>query len=250
MIKKEGCGHIFISFPCLCRFLFVYLQRLFRYRRETNHLETMTSNRLYSVGHSNQSQEEFLKLLRAHGVDCIVDVRSVPASKYSPQFNMQNLRPFLLANGIQYLPFGEEFGARRTDSIGADGQVDFELAVGTQGFRQGVERIMKGLQRGFSIAFMCSEANPLECHRFSLVSRYFYDHGLDVQHILKDGSLASHAVLEEVMIRDYLHSRKHHLPEVDELFGEYTREDQRRDAYRLKNKEIGFRPQFAFEDSY
>lgn len=109
------------------------------------------------------------------------------------------------------------------------------------GFRRGVERIVKGLQRGFTIAFMCSEANPLECHRFSLVSRYFYDHGFDVQHILRDGSLASHAALEEEMIRDYQHSRKYHLPEVDELFGEYTREDQRRDAYRLKNKEISYK---------
>ena len=83
-----------------------------------------------------------------------------------------------------------------------------------------------------------------------MVSRYFYDQGLDVQHILKDGKLASHDILEKEMIEGYLHSRKHHLPEVDLLFGTYTKEEQRIDAYRLKNKEIGYKPQLQLEEDY
>ena len=201
----------------------------------------MENYRLYSVGHSNQSQEEFLGLLRAHDVNCIVDVRSVPASKYTPQFNMEPLRTFLKQNGIQYLHFGEEFGARRTDCLDAEGQVNFEMAVDTLNFQRGVQRLMTGLEKGFRISLMCSEANPLECHRFSLVSRYFYDNGLDVQHILKGAELASHKVLEEEMIQEYLHAKKHRLAEVDQLFGTYTKEDQRREAYRQKNHEIGYR---------
>lgn len=200
----------------------------------------MYKYRLYSVGHSNQTQEEFLELLKSHDVNCIVDVRSVPASKYTPQFNMEPLKWFLKNHAIQYLHFGEEFGARRTDCLDADGQVNFELAVETPNFKRGVERLMKGLEKGFRIALMCSEANPLECHRFSLVSRYFYDNGLDVQHILKGAELAPHKVLEEEMIAEFLRSRKYHLLEVDELFGTYSAEAQRRDAYRQKNREIGF----------
>ena len=88
---------------------------------------------------------------------------------------------------------------------------------------------------------MCSEADPLECHRFSLVGRYYHEEGLDVNHILKDATISSHETLEQEMIKNYLHSRKPLLPNIDELFGTYTAEDQRRDAYRLKNKEIGFR---------
>ena len=206
--------------------------------------------RLYSVGHSSQSQEEFLELLKRHDVNCIVDVRSLPASKYTPQFNMDPLKWFLKKNDIQYLHFGEEFGARRTDSLNTEGQVDFEQAVRTIKFKRGVERLMNGLQKGFCISLMCSEANPLECHRFSLVSRYFYDNGLDVQHILKDGELASHESLEKEMIDEYLHSRKPKLADIDQLFGSYTAEDQRRDAYRLKNKEIGYKPQYELEESY
>ena len=196
---------------------------------------------LFTIGHSNQSQEEFLAMLRRHGINCVVDVRSVPASKYTPQFNMEQLRGFLKHNDVQYLHFGNEFGARRTDCINEDGQVDFEEAVKTTAFLSGVERIKNGIEKGYHIALMCSEANPLECHRFSLVARYFHENGWDVQHILKEAELASHEMLEQQMIQEFLHSRKYHVSEVDELFGTYTEEDQRRDAYRQKNREIGYR---------
>ena len=210
----------------------------------------MGSWRLYTVGHSNQSQEDFLELVKRHDINCIVDVRSVPASKFSPQFNMESLKWYLRTNGIQYLHFGDEFGARRTDCLDAEGQVNFELAVKTPSFKRGVERLMNGLHKDFHISLMCSEANPLECHRFSLISRYFSDNGLEVQHILKNGELASHVSLEKEMIDEYLQSKKHRLSEIDKLFGSYTKEDQRRDAYRLKNKEIGYKPQYELEESF
>ena len=210
----------------------------------------MGNYRLYSIGHSNQSLDGFLILLNAHDVNCVIDVRSVPASTYSPQFNQESLKYFLKSHGVQYLHFGDEFGARRTDCLNESEQVDFEKAVETPLFQKGVERVMKGLEKGFRIAFMCSEADPLECHRFSLVSRYFYDQGLDVQHILKDGTLALHASLEKEMINQFLHSRKYRLPEVDLLFGTYSQEDQRKDAYRLKNKEIGYKPELQLEVEY
>jgi uncharacterized protein (DUF488 family) len=210
----------------------------------------MVEYRLYSIGHSSQTQEEFLALLIQYRINCIVDVRSVPASKYTPQFNEEALKWFLKSQGIQYLHFGDEFGARRTDCIDKDGQVNFEQAVKTSLFQQGVARLMKGLGKGYRIALMCSESDPLECHRFSMVSRYFYDQGVDVQHILRDGNLASHAFLEKEMINQLLHSRKYHLPEVDLLFGTYSEEEQRKDAYRLKNKEIGYKPELQLEEAY
>ena len=213
-------------------------------------MQNLGNYRLYSIGHSSQTQEEFLALLTLYRINCIVDVRSVPASKYSPQFNQETLRYFLKSHGIQYLHFGDEFGARRTDSIDESGQVNFEQAVKTPLFQQGAARLMKGLEKGYQIALMCSEADPLECHRFSMVSRYFYDQGIDVQHILKDGTLASQASLEKEMINQFLHSRKYRLLEVDFLFGTYLEEEQRNDAYRLKNKEIGFKPELQMEEEY
>lgn len=196
---------------------------------------------LFTIGHSNLTQEELLAMLRTHNIECIVDVRSVPASKYTPQFNMEPLRTFLRQNEMEYLHFGEEFGARRTDCLDENGQVDFERVVSTPKFLSGVTRIKKGLDRGYRIALMCSEADPLECHRFSLVARYFHEHRVEVLHILKGAETASHQFLERRMIEEFMRSRKYHVPDVDELFGLYTVEDQRRDAYRQKNREIGYR---------
>ena len=206
--------------------------------------------KLYTVGHSNQTLEEFLSLLQCHEVNCVVDVRSVPASKYAPQFNEESLKSFLKLHDIQYLAFGDEFGARRTDCINNEGLVDFEVAVTTPLFQQGAKRLMKGLEKGFCIALMCSEADPLECHRFSLVSKYFHNQGIEVLHILKDAELATQVEVEKRMVNEFLHSRKYHLAEVDELFGTYTAEDQLKDAYKLKNKEIGYKPELQLEETY
>lgn len=194
---------------------------------------------LYTIGHSNHSQEEFLRMIQEHHIDCIVDVRSLPASKHSPQFNQEALDSFLKYHQVNYQFFGKEFGARRTDSFNQQGQVDFELAVKSALFQQGVERI-QSLLASHHVTLMCSEANPIECHRFAFVARYFHNHEVCVQHILKDASLITHAQLEKEMINQYLHVRKPLLADVDELFGTYTAEDQLLDAYRLKNKEIGY----------
>lgn len=208
----------------------------------------MQYKKLYSIGHSNHTQEEFFLLLTRYGIDCVVDVRSVPASKYAMQFNEEILHVFLRNNGIRYLHFGVEFGARRLDCLDEHGQVDFEKAINTANFEHGVERLYNGFDKGFHISLMCSEANPLDCHRFSLVSRYFYEQGVDILHIQKDGTATSHAELEKKMISEYMHSRKSCLPEVDQLFGMYTEEQQRNDAYRLKNKEIGWKAELQYEE--
>ena len=56
--------------------------------------------------------------------------------------------------------------------------------------------------------------------------------------------------VEKRMIEEYLHSRKYHLSEVDLLFGTYTEEEQLKDAYHLKNKEIGYKPALQLEEDY
>lgn len=204
-------------------------------------------NKIFTVGHSNGTAEELLSLLTSAGIDCVVDVRTVPASAYTPQFNKEYIKRFLSNHGIFYMHFGEEFGARRSDSV-VNGQVNFEKAVTTPAFLRGVERIKNGLEQGYHIALMCSEADPLACHRFSMVSRYFHDNGFEVNHILHTKEIKSHEELEKEMIAEMLRKRNSKLPEVDAMFGTYTTEDQRRDAYRLKNASIGYKPGEEYEN--
>ena len=209
---------------------------------------------LYSIGHSNQSFEQFLEMLQAQGINVIVDVRSVPASKYTPQFNREPLQAALKRENIHYMWFGEEFGARRTDSLDADNKVNFEKAVQTEAFIRGTERVMNGLQKGYRISLMCSEAHPLECHRFAMVSRWFYEHGVDMHHIVHDENgqtvAIPHKQLQDEMVAEYVRKKK--IPQVQppDMFGENecTKEQQIVLAYRQKNKEIAY--QQEIEERY
>ena len=198
--------------------------------------------KIYTIGHSNFGVDDLLCNLQLHHINCVIDVRSVPASSYSPQFNKEPLKRVLKINKITYAHFGEEFGARRTDCV-VNGQVNFEQAVKTNLFNVGYSRVNDAINLNYNIVLMCSEANPLECHRFSFLSRYFYENGFDVLHILKDGKTKTHQELEREMIKTYLKSRNNKLKEIDiSLFGDrYTAEEQRVDAYRVKNEEIGYR---------
>lgn len=211
-------------------------------------------NQLYTIGHSNQSFEEFLQMLQAMGIQVIIDVRSVPASKYTPQFNQEPLQAALKHAGIHYMWFGNEFGARRTDSLDEDNKVNFEKAVQTPAFLQGTERVLNGLRKGYKISLMCSEAHPLECHRFAMVSRWFFEHGIDVQHIVHDEDdqivALSHKQLQDEMVAEYVRKKK--IPQVQppDMFGENecTKEQQVVLAYRQKNKEIAY--QQEIEERY
>lgn len=227
----------------------------------------MDKRQLFSVGHSNQSIEEFFQLLESQRIDCILDVRSMPYSKYTPQFNEELLKAWLNQHGVLYVPFGKHFGARRSDCLKettfikkgvkeTKPQVNFELGVTTPDFLSGVERLNKALDQDRRVSLMCSEADPLGCHRFSFISRYFYDLGWDVQHIMRDEDSGepiarSHQVLEKAMILDYVKRNK--LKSVggqmaDSLFADfgdgYDEQQQRIDAYRLKNHEIGWVPEY------
>lgn len=206
---------------------------------------------IYTIGHSNQSIDEFYEMLKEFHINCVVDVRSVPFSKYTPQFNSYSIKEYLKTKEILYAPFGEYFGARREDCLceESDGflkknQVDFQKGVQTNAFLTGEKRLRTAMGQGRIVALMCSESDALMCHRFSFVSRFFYDKGVEVRHILKSsGSIffTDHAELEKRMIKEYV-DRKKIKPVEQVLFSEYeySEEQQRNDAYRLKNGEIGW----------
>src|SRR4051794_3069135 len=132
---------------------------------------------VYTVGHSTHSAEYFLELLTEFSINCVVDVRSLAASRFNPQFNKNKLAGFLAANGITYLHFAKEFGARRSDPnlLDEDGRVDFDKVRASEDFKNGVERIRQGVAKGFTIALMCAESDPMDCHRFLMISPALQD---------------------------------------------------------------------------
>jgi uncharacterized protein (DUF488 family) len=193
---------------------------------------------IYTVGHSNHPIDFFIELIQEYKVDCIIDVRSVAASKYNPQFNKEDLKKSLAKVGIKYSHFEEEFGARQKDPdlLDEDGQVDFEKVRKFWLFKNGVEKLWKGVEHGLTMSLMCSEGEPLDCHRFSMIAIQLEKEGFDIKHIMKDKTLKSNADLEAQLLKKY----EKKIPHPDIFNPDLTVDDQLKVAYHLKNKEIGF----------
>ena len=195
---------------------------------------------IYTVGHSTHPIEYFLKLIQEYAIDCLVDVRSVAASARNPQYNKQPLANYLKNNNITYLHFAEEFGARQTDPdlLDENGKVDFEKVRKSWHFKHGVDRLWAGIEKGHKIALMCSESDPLDCHRFSMITVALQREGFQVRHIMKDKTLKNTSDLEKVLLKKYAAK----VPQPDMFQPNVTIEDQLKVAYRLRNTDIAFSP--------
>ncbi len=191
---------------------------------------------IYTIGHSTHPADYFLELLSSHGVNCLVDVRSMPASRFNPQFNKKALQAFLEKYGIAYLHFGEEFGARKSDPelLDETGHLDFEKVRASKEFRSGIERLKKGVEKGFSIALMCAEADPLSCHRFSMISVALKKE-FDVRHILKDKTVMAQEEMETELVKKYAKKLRKRPPMLDGT-------NQLELAFRLNNLDVAYSP--------
>ncbi|MEO5331782.1 MAG: DUF488 domain-containing protein [Magnetococcus sp. YQC-5] len=158
------------------------------------------SDVLYTIGHSNHAMEHFLTLLQQHGVKAVADVRSQPYSSYLPQFSQAELKRSLKMAGIAYVFLGKELGARSDNKkCYLQGKVQYDLLAQEPLFVEGLDRVQRGMQT-HTIALMCAEKDPLECHRAILVARHLYERGISVSHILASGDLITHAELEKNML--------------------------------------------------
>ena len=166
--------------------------------------------KLFTIGHSNHSLESFLRLLEENGVMTLVDVRSMPYSRYNPQFNKENLESALPQHDIQYAFAGKYLGGRPTDpscyksrQLPAEGadylhEVDYAEVMKREWFIKGIERLLE-LADEQTAAIMCSEENPAQCHRHHLIAQYLIANypEVKVRHIRGDGTVFSAVVITE-----------------------------------------------------
>jgi len=149
-----------------------------------------------TVGHSTRSIEDFVRLLDAHGVKRLVDVRTVPRSRHNPQFNKDSLPRQLEHHGISYLHLPALGGLRhpRKDSLnlgwrntGFRGFADY---MQTPEFERALRTLIT-LAEKERVAIMCAEALPWRCHR-SLIADALLAHGVRVEDILSLTSTQPH----------------------------------------------------------
>ena len=146
----------------------------------------------------------------------LADVRSRPQSYRHPQFSQSELEGLLRGNGIEYLFLGEELGGRPDDPkvYREDGLVDYRARRASRGFQQGIERVLTGLEFQ-SLAIMCAEEDPLECHRFLMVCPALVENGVEILHIRRGGELETQTQAEDRLLE------RHHFGDVatGALFG-------------------------------
>ena len=152
--------------------------------------------KVFTIGHSNHPIEEFLELLRLYSVETVADVRSRPASRYYPHFRQQALKNALGQSDIKYVFFGDELGGKPASNEMYDhqGHVIYERLAATSAFRSGIQRVGK-LLITTRLALMCTEADPAECHRHPLIATYLVERDIQVQHILRDGTVRDAAFM-------------------------------------------------------
>jgi uncharacterized protein (DUF488 family) len=145
--------------------------------------------------------DRFLELLRGAGVTVVADVRSQPTSQRLPHFNRGELEHSLRAAGIAYVFLGEQLGGRpdRPSLYDADGRVDYGRVRQTHEFRQGIERLCRGM-KSHTIAMMCAEEDPLDCHRGLMITPALVERGVEPGHLRGDGSVESTRAMQDRLL--------------------------------------------------
>jgi uncharacterized protein (DUF488 family) len=161
---------------------------------------------IYTIGHSTRSIEQFLAMLKAHGIEEVVDVRTIPKSRHNPQFGQDLLAASLQEDGIAYAHLAPLGGLRRPskESINTGwenasfrGYADY---MATEQFRQGLGEL-EALAEKKRVAIMCAEAMPWRCHR-SLLADALMVQGWQVRHIQSRKTAKEHELTPFLRVED------------------------------------------------
>lgn len=122
---------------------------------------------IFTIGHSNVPLATFLKKLKEHKIEVLVDVRTIPLSRFSPHFNKMPLQRALATETIKYLFKGANLGGRAVNV----------------GYEEAIKELTELVQQGKRVCVMCSEKYFNKCHRFTVLTPSFEERGLLVVHI-------------------------------------------------------------------
>lgn len=153
---------------------------------------------VYTVGHSTHTAGAFIRLLRLHKVSVLADARSVPYSRYNPQFNRESLAESVQAAGLEYLYLGDMLGGR----VSGDRFSGYAALRRTTSFKEGLAALVN-VAASSTTAMMCAEQDPIGCHRAFLVSQALEQRRVHVEHILSSGQLESHYSLINRLLKCY-----------------------------------------------
>lgn len=148
---------------------------------------------IYTIGHSNLSYMRFLSLIQANKITHIIDIRSIPYSRHAPWSSKSRLSELLKPFKIRYTYLGHKLGGKKQPID----DVSKQQGITPQAiYHEAIESLIELSERQ-KVALMCAEADPALCHRQKIVAQNLLNLSVNVQHILKDGTLIT-AWREEV----------------------------------------------------
>jgi uncharacterized protein (DUF488 family) len=130
---------------------------------------------IHTIGSSNRTIGEFLDLLKKYNIECLIDVRRFPTSKFE-HFKKENLKEFVEREGIEYVYLGQILGGYRSGG--------YEKYMHTEAFLNGIKQIEIHVKDKKS-AIMCCERLPWRCHR-RFISMQLESRGWEVIHIIDE----------------------------------------------------------------
>ncbi len=165
----------------------------------------MTS--IYAIGHSTHPLDDFILLLKTHGIRIVADVRTVPRSRHVPQFNQESFKAVLQAQGLGYCHFKQLGGLRkpRKDSSNLGWRNSsfrgFADYMQTEEFEAGIAELINLAESSGPVVMMCAEALPWRCHR-SLIADALVARGLDVLQLDSRGHAKPHTLTSFARVKD------------------------------------------------
>ena len=150
---------------------------------------------IYTIGHGNQSLEEFLVLLDRYKIRCLIDVRSKPYSNYARQFDREDFSLQLNNRDIKYEYKGNALGGKPSNNeLLTGGQPDYHKIRESAAYSNELKKMVGSFEKDqVNIVLLCSEENPLRCHRFLLIAENIYQTGEEIYHIRQSGAVQKHS---------------------------------------------------------
>lgn len=202
---------------------------------------------IFTIGYAGFKIDDFIKILKKYHINSLIDVRSMPFSKFHSEYNKPIFSKVLHDSGIIYRNYKKEFGARQDDrKYYPNGYLDFSMFTKSQVFLEGMDKIIKAIPLGYKFVLMCSEKDPITCHRNIMIAKAFYNNGISINNILSDGSIITQSDIETRLLDMYYPGR-----DQLSLFAEQlSLEEMIQNSYKFQNEKIGYRINNNNEEDY
>ena len=142
--------------------------------------------KIYTLGHSTRSLEEFLSIVKSFGIELIIDVRRFPSSKKFPHFNKESLEEELKKVKVKYVHFPQLGGYRK------EGYANFAKS---EEFAKAIDELLKLIDERVS-AILCSEMLWWRCHR-RYIAKALVEMGHQVIHIFDERRTQEHKLRDK-----------------------------------------------------